>query len=87
MRHLVKAFALSLTLAAAGCFNPDEPPCAYACGPNGECPDDYTCGNDNYCHLHGTGICSFSDASLVPPDLSVPENQVDASQPDLSDVD
>ncbi len=78
----MRALLLSIVLAA-GCFNVEEPPCSYACGPNGECPDDYSCGTDNYCHLHGTGVCFFSDAAL-PGDLSVPENMADSGMPDLT---
>ena len=63
----------------AGCFNIDEPPCAYSCGPNGECPDDYSCGSDNYCHLHGTGICTYSDASM--PELE--DGSMDLGSSDL----
>jgi hypothetical protein len=84
MELLMRAL-LFVMLLAGGCFDVQEPPCAYACGPNGECPDDYSCGTDNYCHLHGTGICSFSDASFAP-DLSVPENLPDAAM-DLTEID
>jgi hypothetical protein len=83
--ELLMRFVLLLALTLGGCFNIDEPPCAYACGPGGACPDDYTCGSDNYCHLHGTGVCQFSDASVVP-DLAVPEG-MDLSVPDLTTSD
>ncbi len=65
MRVLLMALALA-AVSLAGCFNIDEPPCSYSCGPNGECPDDYSCASDNYCHLHGTGICFYSDAAVAP---------------------
>ena len=77
---------LVLLTLLAGCFNIDEPPCAYSCGSNGECPDDYSCGSDNYCHLHGTGLCSYSDLALAP-DLTVPENMTDSGVPDLAATD
>jgi hypothetical protein len=53
-------------LAWVGCFNVEEPPCTFACGDNGQCPDDYQCMPDGYCHLHGTGICTFPDAAMGP---------------------
>jgi hypothetical protein len=59
MRLVLVAFALSL----AGCFNIEDRVCAYACGPNKACPDDYQCMPDGYCHLHGNrDPCGYSDA-------------------------
>jgi hypothetical protein len=89
MRYL---FALSL--AFAGCFNPDEPDCAFVCGPQGKCPENYTCQPDNYCHKVGTtGPCvGFTDASVPDigmPDLSMPDMSLmdDAGPPDLFGAD
>jgi hypothetical protein len=79
----VRRIAFSLLFAAA-CFNPDEPPCSFACGDNGACPDDYTCAADGYCHKNGsTGECGFSDAAM-PLDMAVP---VDFAGGDLSSSD
>src|SRR5581483_6372471 len=76
---LMKRFLLAIPLLLAGCFNVDERPCTFACGPGGACPDDYTCLNDGYCHLHGQpGDCAYSD--LAMPDLPAP---VDQAAPDL----
>lgn len=70
MRHIL--FALALLSGA--CFDPDEPPCTFACGENGACPDNYECQADGYCHLKGhTGPCNYSDAAVAPADLSVPD--------------
>jgi hypothetical protein len=59
------ALALTLAMAAAafaGCFSPQQPACAFSCGPAGECPADYTCGADDLCHRNdGVGLC------LLPP--------------------
>jgi len=37
-------------LCAAACYKTPTPPCAFLCGPEGECPADYFCGDDNRCH-------------------------------------
>jgi hypothetical protein len=74
---------LALSLAVAGCFNPDEPDCAFVCGPQGKCPESYECRPDNYCHKVGTsGPCvGYTDASV--PDIGVP----DLSMPDMTMMD
>jgi hypothetical protein len=82
---LMRALWLSLALAStllSGCFEPSEPPCSYSCGPNGECPDDYSCAADNYCHLHGTGICFFSDAAVSTPQDGGADGSLDMSGAD-----
>jgi hypothetical protein len=84
MELLMRASWLAVVLLASGCFNVDEPLCSFACGPMGECPDDYKCGPDNYCHLHGnTQPCGFSDASV--PDLSMSMDMT--ATPDLTVTD
>jgi hypothetical protein len=81
MRHLLLAAALFL---GAGCFNPDQPACSYACADSDpRCPYDYECRADGYCHLVGTGdtTCNFTppadmsmslpaDQAHVPSDMS-----------------
>lgn len=79
MRNLFFAFSLagsfslagyfSLTLLG-GCYQVDEPVCAYACGASSggasSCPRSYECRADNYCHKVGsTAACEYSDASVV----------------------
>ena len=77
MRRLVILLAL-----VSGCFNIETPPCAYACGPQGQCPDEYVCGSDNYCHHNGTGVCLYPDAA-VAEDLSEPsEGGIDLGSSD-----
>jgi hypothetical protein len=76
------AVATALGLAAGGCFNVDERPCSYACGPNGECPDNYMCLGDGYCHLHGQMTsCGYSDLAAGgqdgPIDLLTPDFTAD----------
>lgn len=79
MRRLLLLAALAAPLfAAAGCFNPDQPSCSYACADSDpKCPDDYECRADGYCHLIGTGetACGFAAA-----DMSVPAQPTDMSQ-------
>jgi hypothetical protein len=88
------ALSLSLSMLVAGCFNPSQPPCSFACGDNGSCPDDYMCLSDGYCHFKGmSGECGYSDAAVVtdggaPPDLT-PAIDIDGggNLPDLSTPD
>jgi hypothetical protein len=55
------------------CFNVEQRPCTFACGSNGECPDDYKCLADGYCHLHGDPTsCGYSD--LAVSDVAAPED-------------
>jgi hypothetical protein len=60
-RSFVGGLALAVAVAAAvvaGCFSPQQPACAFSCGPAGECPTDYTCGGDGLCHRDdGVGQC------------------------------
>jgi hypothetical protein len=73
MRAILCVLAFMVALgglcALPGCFEPDQPPCAYACGDNGLCPTDYQCLPDGYCHLHGQpGSCLYPDASAALTD-------------------
>lgn len=58
---LLAAAPLALVIA---CYNTPKPNCAFLCGAGGACPDGYTCGDDNVCHLplSGGGL-----AACVPP--------------------
>jgi hypothetical protein len=83
MRRLLLALAL---VSFAGCFDPEEPLCAFACGDNNLCPDDYQCLPDGYCHLHGqAGECTFPDASAnfsdAGGDLGAPNDGGDMTAP------
>jgi len=63
------AILLLGVLALPACFSPDEPPCAFSCGDNNLCPNDYQCLADGYCHLHGQpGDCKYPDASAAATD-------------------
>ena len=59
---LVTGFTLSQ------CFTPSYADCAFRCGPQApECPDEYECRPDGYCHLPDSeAVC------LVLPDLPPP---------------
>jgi hypothetical protein len=102
MRYSNKLTTWALLLAPllfAGCFDLDEPVCAFRCGSSSpECPDHYTCQSDGFCHRNGTTTaCPFPDLSTqadqaVPKldgssmDQSVgpPDAGVDGAAPDLS---
>jgi hypothetical protein len=47
---LALALLAALTAVAAACFSPQKPACAFACGPGGACPAEYTCASDGLCH-------------------------------------
>lgn len=58
---LVMLLAGLAGLGAGACFDPLKPACAFACGPGGACPDEYTCGADDLCHrTDGVGQCTLS---------------------------
>jgi len=41
-----------------------QPPCTFACGPGGACPENYTCASDGLCHrVNSTGQCDIGAAS------------------------
>jgi hypothetical protein len=66
MRRLVLLllFAASLGAAAAACFSPQQPPCTFACGPGGACPEQYVCASDGLCHrADGVGQCDLAPVS------------------------
>jgi len=57
-----------LLLAAAGCYSPRQPACAFSCIEDGACPAGYSCQADGVCHRDGDqGTCA------IP-------SQIDASQ-------
>lgn len=69
----MRRFAVIVLLAtSAGCFNPSKPTCSFVCADTDpKCPDDYSCGADNYCHLkNSTAPCGFSDAAAPLSDMS-----------------
>ena len=40
-------------LLLAGCYSPSLEPCLVRCDSAAPCPDDLTCGDDQYCHAPG----------------------------------
>jgi hypothetical protein len=78
---------VALLVGSASCFAIDQPPCSFACGPGGTCPDDYQCLADGYCHLHGAMVnCGYTDAAVAAtPDLGGAngDGATDQGMPDL----
>jgi hypothetical protein len=75
----MRKLGLVVVVLLGACFDPSEPLCNFKCGPANECPDDYTCLPDGYCHLHGAaGACGYSDLSV--PDLAEPPDMFNADQ-------
>ena len=64
--------ALTLLVALSGaivaaCYEVPRPACGFVCGPDGACPDGYTCASDDVCHLAGAPdslVCPHPDAAL-----------------------
>jgi hypothetical protein len=71
-RLLPLGVALALLAALVGaiisaCYDIPRPACGFVCGPDGACPDGYTCANDHYCHRSGEPdgvVCHAPDAAL-----------------------
>jgi hypothetical protein len=69
---------LSGLLLLSRCFSPSLPACAYRCYQNdlgaAQCPGEYECRSDGYCHLRGNSeACSYSQdqgTSFTLPDLA-----------------
>jgi len=85
MRRLLFAAAL----AVSGCFNPDQPVCAFQCGSFNEfhCPTGYTCNRgDGYCHRKDkvNEQCPFPRPDMAAVEMTIP---ADLASPDLHKVD
>ena len=80
--------ALLVALAgaiAAACYEIPTPSCGFLCGPEGACPDGYTCANDHYCHRIGTPaslVCGTPDATT--PDSARPGDAAADARPDAA---
>jgi len=49
---------LAALAAAAACFSPREPACAFSCAADGTCPASYACRSDGLCHrMDDAGVC------------------------------
>jgi hypothetical protein len=91
--HLGLALGSTALLAAgvvASCYRVPTPTCGFRCGPNGECPADYTCSMfEDRCHLNGTDPAIRCDTiddeptdapADVPIDLPIADAAQDAPQ-------
>ncbi|MBL0220902.1 MAG: hypothetical protein IPQ07_44410 [Myxococcales bacterium] len=67
MKPSNRAFALVVLIAIpglglgslAGCYSPELAPCTVSCSAATPCPDEATCGADNFCHADGeTATCT-----------------------------
>lgn len=75
----------------AACYSPTQPACGFRCGPSDQCPNDYVCASDGWCHRNGTPdstSCGFDAApdtaqpiDAAPPDADVTPPQVFAITP------
>lgn len=70
-RSPLLALALGALLSSAlpACYDVPRPQCGFRCGPDGACPDGYTCSAaDGRCHLDGSpaSLVCESDAGIGP---------------------
>ena len=88
-RYVCLGVALGFVLTFIGgifalpaCYDLPRPVCGFRCGALGECPEDYTCGDDSRCHLNGSApmVCGTPDA----PDLDAAVDVIDGP-PDTPD--
>jgi hypothetical protein len=71
-----------LLAAAAGCFSPNRPPCAFSCVDDGICPSGYSCQSDGICHRDdGQGVC------VIPPLIDAGQDATDAGSDDAAPAD
>lgn len=91
-RLLPLGVALALLAALVGaiisaCYDIPRPACGFVCGPDGACPDDYTCASDHYCHRNGESdgvVCRTPDAAL--PADAAPDAQADVGSDAAADA-
>ena len=51
---MTRLVTMAVALAMA-CYRVPTPTCGFRCGPDGECPTDYTCSSlEDRCHRNGT---------------------------------
>lgn len=73
-------------LLAAGCYKTPKPECAFLCGDDSACPDDYRCAPDGWCKrvdLAPEHVCEPGQ-----PDASTADARaLDAAAPDAAPPD
>lgn len=83
----VRAWILASCLAlATACYSPTQPACGFRCGPNDQCPEDYVCAQDGWCHRTGTPTeqsCGGDAAMDTPPPLDAPPPDADLTSPQV----
>jgi hypothetical protein len=72
VRRLGVALASLLLMA---CYDVPQPECGFRCGPDGACPDDYTCNTgDGRCHLDSAPpslVCGAGVDAAIPVDAAI----------------
>lgn len=79
MSRLLFAVFTALTLAA--CYDTPRPACAFYCGQDDACPEDYRCASDGWCKRTDTAddfSCGPAAPGLDPdaapgPDAALPD--------------
>jgi hypothetical protein len=77
LRSLAAALGFAAAaLAASACYDTPRPECAFSCGPEGDCPEGYTCRPDSWCKRAGVDdrfSCPNSPADAAPPPDAGPD--------------
>lgn len=83
-----RILASCLALMAA-CYSPTQPACGFRCGPSDQCPDDYFCAGDGWCHRSGTPdsmACAFDAAPDTPQPIDAPPVDADVTPPHVFSI-
>lgn len=73
LKRPARLLAALIAVAAASCFSPRQPACAFSCVDDGACPAGYSCQADGVCHRDdGQGICD------IPPQVDAAGDGVSA---------
>jgi hypothetical protein len=84
LRSLGVALGLAGALVGAivtSCYEIPRPSCGFLCGPDGACPDGYSCAADMYCHRNDSPpdlMCTHPDAPL-PADATSADTTADGA--------
>jgi hypothetical protein len=70
---LLRIALLLAIAAAASCYSPRQPACAFSCADDGLCPSGYSCQADGVCHRDD----SPGDTCDIPPQIDAGDGGID----------
>jgi hypothetical protein len=69
--RVVRVVGLVSVALLVACYKTPRPACAFRCGPAGECPEGYLCGDDSQCHLRTGNQLAQCEPLPNPADAAV----------------